>query len=149
MTPRILVLNGPNLNLLGTREPEQYGRETLADLANSCADSARALGLDIEFRQTNHEGELIDWIHAARGRCAGIVINPGAWTHTSVAIRDALVASELPVIEVHLSNVHKREPFRHISFVSSIAVGVICGLGSHGYQMALAHFGQMFAEQAA
>lgn len=149
MTPRILVLNGPNLNLLGTREPEQYGRETLADLANSCADSARALGLDIEFRQTNHEGELIDWIHAARGRCAGIVINPGAWTHTSVAIRDALVASELPVIEVHLSNVHKREPFRHISFVSSIAVGVICGLGSHGYRMALAHFGQMFAEQPA
>lgn len=149
MTPRILVLNGPNLNLLGTREPEQYGRETLADLANSCADSARDLGLDIEFRQTNHEGELIDWIHAARGRCAGIVINPGAWTHTSVAIRDALVASELPVIEVHLSNVHKREPFRHISFVSSIAVGVICGLGSHGYRMALAHFGQMFVEQAA
>ena len=149
MTPRILVLNGPNLNLLGTREPEQYGRETLADLASSCADSARDLGLDIEFRQTNHEGELIDWIHAARGRCAGIVINPGAWTHTSVAIRDALVASELPVIEVHLSNVHKREPFRHISFVSSIAVGVICGLGSHGYRMALAHFGQMFAEQAA
>lgn len=149
MTPRILVLNGPNLNLLGTREPEQYGRETLADLANSCADSARALGLDIEFRQTNHEGELIDWIHAARGRCAGIVINPGAWTHTSVAIRDALVASELPVIEVHLSNVHKREPFRHISFVSSIAVGVICGLGSHGYRMALAHFGQMLAEQPA
>lgn len=149
MTPRILVLNGPNLNLLGTREPEQYGRETLADLANSCADSARDLGLDIEFRQTNHEGELIDWIHAARGRCAGIVINPGAWTHTSVAIRDALVASELPVIEVHLSNVHKREPFRHISFVSSIAVGVICGLGSHGYRMALAHFGQMFAEQTA
>ncbi|MGG5288982.1 type II 3-dehydroquinate dehydratase [Pseudomonas shirazensis] len=149
MTPRILVLNGPNLNLLGTREPEQYGRETLADLANSCADSARDMGLDIEFRQTNHEGELIDWIHAARGRCAGIVINPGAWTHTSVAIRDALVASELPVIEVHLSNVHKREPFRHISFVSSIAVGVICGLGSHGYRMALAHFGQMFVEQAA
>ncbi|MBV4500268.1 type II 3-dehydroquinate dehydratase [Pseudomonas shirazensis] len=149
MTPRILVLNGPNLNLLGTREPEQYGRETLADLANSCADSARALGLDIEFRQTNHEGELIDWIHAARGRCAGIVINPGAWTHTSVAIRDALVASEVPVIEVHLSNVHKREPFRHISFVSSIAVGVICGLGSHGYRMALAHFGQMLAEQPA
>lgn len=149
MTPRIVVLNGPNLNLLGTREPEQYGRETLADLANSCADSARALGLDIEFRQTNHEGELIDWIHAARGRCAGIVINPGAWTHTSVAIRDALVASEVPVIEVHLSNVHKREPFRHISFVSSIAVGVICGLGSHGYRMALAHFGQMLAEQPA
>ena len=110
MKPLILVLNGPNLNMLGTREPAQYGHETLADLAQGCADTAQAHGLEIEFRQTNHEGELIDWIHAARGRCAGIVINPGAWTHTSVAIRDALVASELPVIEVHLSNVHKREP---------------------------------------
>ncbi|HCP29196.1 type II 3-dehydroquinate dehydratase [Pseudomonas fulva] len=149
MTPRILVLNGPNLNLLGTREPDQYGRETFSDLANSCGASARDLGLDIEFRQTNHEGELIEWIHAARSRCAGIVINPGAWTHTSVAIRDALVASELPVIEVHLSNVHKREPFRHNSFVSSIAVGVICGLGSAGYRMALAHFGHMCVERAA
>ncbi|RJT90880.1 type II 3-dehydroquinate dehydratase, partial [Arthrobacter frigidicola] len=100
MNPLILVLNGPNLNMLGTREPAQYGHETLADLAQSCADTAHGHGLEIEFRQTNHEGELIDWIHAARGRCAGIVINPGAWTHTSVAIRDALVASELPVIEV-------------------------------------------------
>ncbi|MCY1529707.1 3-dehydroquinate dehydratase [compost metagenome] len=98
----------------------------------------------MEFRQTNHEGELIDWIHQARGRCAGILINPAAWTHTSVAIRDALVASELPVIEVHLSNVHKREEFRHHSFVSAIAVGVICGLGSQGYSLALQHFGQLF-----
>ncbi|MDR0208732.1 MAG: type II 3-dehydroquinate dehydratase [Pseudomonas putida] len=149
MTPRILVLNGPNLNLLGTREPDQYGRETLADLAQGCADYAQALDLQIEFRQTNHEGELIDWIHAARGRCAGILINPGAWTHTSVAIRDALVASELPVIEVHLSNVHKREPFRHVSFVSSIAEGVICGLGSHGYRLALTHFAQLLKEPCA
>lgn len=149
MTPRILVLNGPNLNLLGTREPEQYGRETLADLANGCADTARQLDMEIEFRQTNHEGELIDWIHAARGRCNGILSNPGAWTHTSVAIRDALVACELPVIEVHLSNVHKREPFRHISFVSSIAVGVICGLGSQGYRLALAHFAELLGERAA
>lgn len=149
MTPRILVLNGPNLNLLGTREPDQYGRETLADLAQGCADCAQALDLQIEFRQTNHEGELIDWIHAARGRCVGILINPGAWTHTSVAIRDALVASELPVIEVHLSNVHKREPFRHVSFVSSIAEGVICGLGSHGYRLALAHFAQLLKEPCA
>ncbi|MEX5363168.1 type II 3-dehydroquinate dehydratase [Pseudomonas guariconensis] len=146
MTPRILVLNGPNLNLLGTREPDQYGQETLADLAQGCADCAHALGLEIEFRQTNQEGELIDWTHAARGRCAGILINPGAWTHTSVAIRDALAASELPVIEVHLSNVHKREPFRHLSFVSSIAVGVICGLGSHGYRLALTHFAQLLKE---
>ena len=140
MKPLILVLNGPNLNMLGTREPAQYGRETLADLAQSCADTAHANGLEIEFRQTNHEGELIDWIHAARGRCAGIVINPGAWTHTSVAIRDALVASEVPVIEVHLSNVHAREAFRHHSFVSPIAKAVLAGFGSHGYHLALEHF---------
>ncbi|QCI12024.1 type II 3-dehydroquinate dehydratase [Pseudomonas putida] len=149
MKPLILVLNGPNLNMLGTREPGQYGHETLADLGQRCAVAAQTHGLEIEFRQTNHEGELIDWIHAARARCAGILINPGAWTHTSVAIRDALVASELPVIEVHLSNVHKREPFRHVSFVSSIAVGVICGLGSQGYRMALSYFGELFKEQAA
>lgn len=100
MTPCILVLNGPNLNLLGTREPATYGHETLADISRLCADTAAEHGLKIEFRQTNHEGELLDWIHAARGRCAGILINPAAWTHTSVAIRDALVASELPVMEV-------------------------------------------------
>ena len=137
MKPLILVLNGPNLNMLGTREPAQYGHETLADLAQGCADTAHAHGLEIEFRQTNHEGELIDWIHQARGQHAGIVINPGAWTHTSVAIRDALVASELPVIEVHLSNVHAREPFRHHSYLSDVAKGVICGLGADGYQFAL------------
>lgn len=143
MKPLILVLNGPNLNMLGTREPAQYGHETLADLAQGCADTAHAHGLEIEFRQTNHEGELIDWIHAARGRCAGIVINPGAWTHTSVAIRDALAAVELPVIEVHLSNVHKREEFRHHSFVSGIAVGVLAGFGSNGYRLALDHFAHL------
>ncbi|MHC6225066.1 type II 3-dehydroquinate dehydratase [Pseudomonas sp. X10] len=149
MKPRILVLNGPNLNLLGTREPATYGHETLADLARFCADSAHECGLEIEFRQTNHEGELLDWIHGARGRCAGILINPAAWTHTSVAIRDALVASELPVIEVHLSNVHKREPFRHLSFVSAIAVGVICGLGSQGYSLGLQYFAQSLKEAGA
>ena len=142
MTPCNLVLNGPNLNLLGTREPATYGHETLADISRLCADTAAEHGLKIEFRQTKHEGELLDWIHAARGRCAGILINPAAWTHTSVAIRDALVASELPVIEVHLSNVHKREPFRHHSFVSPIAVGVICGLGSQGYRLGLQYFAQ-------
>ncbi|TBU88842.1 type II 3-dehydroquinate dehydratase [Phytopseudomonas dryadis] len=140
MPPIVLILNGPNLNMLGTREPATYGHETLADIANLCADTAAELGLASEFRQTNHEAELIDWIHKARGRCAGIVINPAAWTHTSVAIRDALVASEVPVIEVHLSNVHKREAFRHHSFVSPIAVGVIAGLGSNGYRAALQHF---------
>ncbi|MCW2292952.1 3-dehydroquinate dehydratase-2 [Pseudomonas sp. BIGb0408] len=143
MAPIVLILNGPNLNMLGTREPETYGHETLADISRLCAETAEPLGLATEFRQTNHEAELIDWIHKARGRCAGIEINPAAWTHTSVAIRDALVASELPVIEVHLSNVHKREAFRHHSFVSPIALGVICGLGSGGYRAALQHFSQL------
>jgi 3-dehydroquinate dehydratase-2 len=143
MSPTVLVLNGPNLNLLGSREPATYGHETLADISSLCSRTADELGLAIEFRQTNHEGELLDWIHQARGRCAGILINPAAWTHTSVAIRDALLASELPVIEVHLSNVHQREAFRHVSFVSAIAVGVICGLGSNGYRLALQHFSQL------
>ncbi|MGA8138000.1 MULTISPECIES: type II 3-dehydroquinate dehydratase [Pseudomonas] len=143
MTHVILVLNGPNLNMLGTREPATYGYETLADVADLCERTAASHGLQIEFRQTNHEGELIDWIHQSRGRCGGIVINPAAWTHTSVAIRDALIAAELPVIEVHLSNVHKREEFRHHSFVSAIAVGVICGMGTHGYRLALEHFAHL------
>ena len=145
MTRTVLVLNGPNLNMLGTREPATYGHETLADIADQCVRTAAGLGFEVDFRQTNHEGELIDWIHQARGRCSGILINPAAWTHTSVALRDALVAAELPVIEVHLSNVHKREVFRHHSLVSAIAVGVICGLGSQGYSLALQHFGQLFS----
>ena len=139
----ILILNGPNLNLLGTREPATYGYETLADIEALCQARADELGLRVEFKQTNHEGQLIDWIHQARGRCAGIVINPAAWTHTSVAIRDALAAVELPVIEVHLSNVHKREEFRHHSFVSGIAVGVLAGFGSNGYRLALDHFAHL------
>jgi 3-dehydroquinate dehydratase-2 len=143
MSHLILVLNGPNLNMLGTREPATYGHETLADVEALCQRSAAEQGLEVEFRQTNHEGQLIDWIHQARGRCAGILINPGAWTHTSVAIRDALVAAELPVIEVHLSNVHKREEFRHHSFVSGVAVGVLCGFGTHGYRMGLTHFAHL------
>ncbi len=139
MPRTVLVLNGPNLNMLGTREPATYGHETLADIAELCRRTGSALDLSVEFEQTNHEGQLIDWIHQARGRCAAIVINPGAWTHTSVAIRDALVASELPVIEVHLSNVHKREEFRHHSYVSGIAVAVLAGFGSNGYRMAVEH----------
>jgi 3-dehydroquinate dehydratase-2 len=139
MSPIVLVLNGPNLNLLGTREPGVYGHETLPDIADLCGQTAREEGLNVEFRQTNHEGELLDWIHGARQRCAAIVINPAAWTQTSVAIRDALVASELPVIEVHLSNVHTREAFRHHSFVSGIAQAVLCGFGSNGYRLALQH----------
>ncbi len=142
----LLVLNGPNLNLLGTREPATYGHETLDDIAALCQRTGAESGLEIEFRQTNHEGELIDWIHQARGRCAGILINPAAWTHTSVAIRDALAAVELPVIEVHLSNVHKREEFRHHSFVSAIAVGVIAGLGSGGYRAGIQHFAKLLQE---
>lgn len=143
MNHSLLVLNGPNLNMLGTREPATYGHETLADIGQMCQHTASRHELQLEFRQTNHEGELIDWIHQARGHYAGVVINPGAWTHTSVAIRDALVASELPVIEVHLSNVHKREEFRHHSFVSGIALAVLCGFGSNGYRLAIEHFAHL------
>lgn len=143
MKTSVLILNGPNLNMLGTREPTTYGHETLADIAALCQRSADNLGLSIEFRQTNHEGVMIDWIHEARGQYGGILINPGAWTHTSVAIRDALVASELPIVEVHLSNVHKRESFRHHSFVTPIAVGVIAGFGSQGYRLGLEYFAHL------
>lgn len=143
MSHLILVLNGPNLNMLGTREPATYGHETLADVEALCQRTGAEQGLEVEFRQTNHEGQLIDWIHQARGRCAGILINPGAWTHTSVAIRDALVAAELPVIEVHISNVHKREEFRHHSFVSGVAVAVLCGFGTNGYRLGLTHFAHL------
>jgi 3-dehydroquinate dehydratase-2 len=117
MASTLLVLNGPNLNMLGTREPAVYGKETLADVEAQCRAVAQAHGLGLEFEQTNHEGQMIDWIHQARGRIAGIVINPGAWTHTSIALHDALVAAEVPVLEVHISNVHKRESFRHHSYV--------------------------------
>ena len=136
-TAVILVLNGPNLNLLGSRQPEVYGRDSLADIEKSCRRRAGELGVGLEFRQSNHEGELIDWIQQARGKMAGIVINPAGYSHSSVALLDALVASELPVIEVHLSNIFKREAFRHHSFVSEAARGVICGLGPRGYLLAL------------
>jgi 3-dehydroquinate dehydratase-2 len=133
----ILVLNGPNLNMLGKRQPEIYGRETLADVEDACRKEAERLGINIEFGQSNHEGALVDLIQAAREKNAGIVINAGAYTHTSVALLDALNAAELPVIEVHLSNIYKRESFRHHSYISPAAVGVIAGLGSHGYLLAL------------
>jgi len=135
--PTILILNGPNLNLLGVREPQTYGRETLADIEEACLERAEQVGLTIEFRQSNHEGQLIDWIQEARETADGIVINAGALTHTSIAIHDALIAAELPVIEVHLSNIYRRESFRHHSFVSPVAKGVIAGLGPHGYELAL------------
>jgi 3-dehydroquinate dehydratase II len=133
----ILVLNGPNLNLLGVREPETYGRDTLADIEEACLERAAELGLAVEFRQSNHEGQLVDWIQEARETADGIVLNPGGYTHTSVAILDALRASELPIIEVHLSNIHRRESYRRRSYVSEAAQGIICGLGAHGYLLAL------------
>ncbi len=137
MSKPIYILNGPNLNLLGLRQPEIYGRETLDDVAAACAALAKALGLAIRFHQSNHEGQLVDWVHEARGQGAGIIINPAAYTHTSVAILDALQAFDGPVLEVHISNVHKREVFRHHSYVSLRADGVIAGFGTEGYLLAL------------
>ncbi|MCD9199598.1 type II 3-dehydroquinate dehydratase [Aeromicrobium wangtongii] len=134
---RLLLVNGPNLNLLGTREPDVYGHDTLADVEALVASTAAEAGLDVRAVQSNHEGVLIDAIHAAREDCAGIVINPGAFTHTSIALRDALLAVGLPVAEVHLSNVHAREPFRHHSYVSDIASCVVVGAGVHGYAFAV------------
>ena len=137
MSRIVAVLNGPNLNLLGKRQPEIYGRETLADVEADCRRVAAELGFAIEFRQSNREYEIIDWIHGCRGRAAAIVINPAAFTHTSVAILDALHAFEGPIIEVHISNVHKREEFRHHSYVSGVAAAVIVGCGVQGYDFAL------------
>ena len=132
------ILNGPNLNLLGTREPGIYGSLTLADIEASCRDKAAALGFSaVEFRQSNHEGVLVDWIQEAGRRGAGVVMNPGAYTHTSIALHDAIKGTGVPVIEVHISNVHARESFRHRSFVSPVAAGVIVGLGPLGYTLAL------------
>lgn len=137
MAKRILVLNGPNLNLLGVREPATYGTQTLADIDKLCKAEGKALGLTVTTRQSNHEGELVTWIQEAMGKFEAIVINPAAYSHTSVAIHDALRAVGLPVVEVHLSNIHAREPFRHHSYVSAVALGVICGFGAAGYKLAL------------
>jgi len=133
----ILVLNGPNLNLLGTREPEHYGAATLADIEDSLSSAASAAEITLDFFQTNAEHELVEKVHSARSNVDFIIINPAAFTHTSVALRDALSAVEIPFIEVHLSNVHAREAFRHNSYLSDIATGVICGLGAQGYELAL------------
>lgn len=133
----ILILNGPNLNLLGTRQPEVYGHTTLADIEALCRDKAKALGIVIAFEQSNNEGTLVDHIHGARGTHDGIILNAGAYTHTSIAIMDAISSVELPVVELHLSNIHAREEFRHRSYIARVALGVICGFGAGGYPLAM------------
>jgi 3-dehydroquinate dehydratase-2 len=138
----VLVLNGPNLNLLGTRRPEVYGSTTLADVEEMCREAGGKLGLDVEFRQSNHEGQLIDWIHECgaavkAGTSIGAVFNPGAYTHTSVALHDAIEGASVPLIETHISNVHARDEFRHHSFISPVARGIVVGFGVHGYVLAI------------
>ena len=148
MSRLVYVLNGPNLNLLGRRQPAIYGYETLADVEAECRRVAAEHGLDVRFHQSNREYEIIDWIHEARETAGGIVINPAAFTHTSVAILDALNTFEGPVIEIHISNVHKREAFRHHSYVSLRADGVMAGFGTHGYQLALRHLARLIDQTA-
>lgn len=143
---QILVLHGPNLNLLGRREPDVYGRQTLAEIDRSIVSLGVDLGLRVTCFQSNHEGELIDQVHrAATDGVAGLIINPGGFTHTSVALRDAVSGTGLPTIEVHLSNIHARESFRHLSYLAPVVIGQICGLGSHGYLLALRHLASKLA----
>jgi 3-dehydroquinate dehydratase-2 len=137
MTQIVYILNGPNLNLLGAREPDIYGHTTLEDVENTTQQAGNSARLSIHFRQSNEEGALVNWIQEARDKAAGLIINAAGYTHTSVAIMDALIAAEIPIIEVHLSNIYKREDFRHHSYVSKTATGVICGFGAHGYVMAV------------
>ncbi len=137
MSNIIIVINGPNLNMLGKREPGIYGGKTLKDIENDCVHAGAELGFSVEFRQSNHEGVLVDWLHEAGERAAGVVINPGAYSHTSIALHDAIRAISTPVVEVHISNIHAREEFRHKSMVSPAAKGMICGFGPYGYVMAL------------
>ena len=141
MSNSVLILNGPNLNMLGTREPEHYGRETLSQIADRCRKLGAELGWEIDFRQSNNEGELVTWVQDAAQAHQAIILNAGAYTHTSIAIHDALKAIGVPVIEVHLSNIFQREEFRHTSYISSLADGVICGFGSIGYELALRTLG--------
>lgn len=147
MAGTVLVLNGPNLNLLGTREPDVYGAETLADIEAKCRARAAGLKLELEFRQTNTEGQLVDWVQQARGHFDVLIVNAGAYTHTSVALLDALKAVGLPTIEVHLSNIHQREEFRHNSYVSKVARGMIAGFGGFGYEMALEAAARMLSNK--
>ncbi|MBT3360734.1 MAG: type II 3-dehydroquinate dehydratase [Rhodospirillales bacterium] len=143
MGKHILVLNGPNLNLLGTRQPEVYGHTTLADVEEMCRKKAKALGITVDCRQSNYEGQFVDWIQEYKGKFDGILYNPGAYTHTSVAIHDAIAGVEAKVVEVHVSNIHQRESFRHHSYVSLVAVGVIAGLGVIGYELGLEALARM------
>lgn len=145
MSKLIYILNGPNLNLLGQREPEIYGTTTLADIETMATARAKAHGLTVSFHQSNHEGELVDLCHEAREKAAGLIVNLGAFTHTSIAIFDALSAVEKPIIEVHLSNIYARESFRHKSYVSPLAQGVICGLGAQGYELAMDGMAQILS----
>jgi 3-dehydroquinate dehydratase-2 len=145
--PLVAVLNGPNLNMLGLRQPEVYGTATLDDVEALCAEAAEQLGLAIDFRQTNGEGELVTWVQECRGRASGIVINPAGYTTTSIALLDALLSVELPVIEIHITNIHRREEFRQHSYVSKAAVGVIAGLGIQGYGLALRAMAELIEEK--
>jgi len=149
MAKTLYVLNGPNLNLLGTREPQTYGRANLGDVEKLCRDTAKRFGLALEFRQSNHEGQIVDWIQeASQKKAAGIVLNPAGYTTTSVAILDAILAVQLPVIEVHISNIHARESFRHHSYVSRVARAVICGFGIEGYALAISGLAGMVGAKA-
>jgi 3-dehydroquinate dehydratase-2 len=149
MANTVFVLNGPNLNLLGTREPQIYGHATLADVETLCRTTAEQHGLTVEFRQSNHEGQLVDWIQEAIAKAAvGLIINPAGYTTTSIAILDALLMMKAPVIEIHITNIHAREPFRHHSYISKAARGVICGLGVQGYALAIAGLAAMSKAKA-
>jgi 3-dehydroquinate dehydratase-2 len=149
VSPKILVLNGPNLNMLGQREPDIYGATTLEDIKRQVDARAAALKLSVDFRQTNDEGELVTWIQGARGAAQGLIINAAAYTHTSVAVLDALLACGVPVVEVHLSNIYRREEFRHHSYVSRAATGIICGFGAQGYVLALDALAKLLGETKA
>jgi len=146
-SPKILILNGPNLNMLGTRETAIYGTDTLADIERMCARRAKELSLAVDFRQSNLEGELVTWVQQARTGAAGIVINPGAYGHTSIALLDALRMTDKPVIELHLSNIHRREPFRHHTYTSQAATGIICGFGAHGYVLAVEAMAKLISKK--
>jgi 3-dehydroquinate dehydratase-2 len=149
MASSIYILNGPNLNLLGTREPDLYGKATLADIEKLCRATAKKYGLEIDFRQTNIEGELVNWLQEARTKAAGVILNAGAYTHTSIAIHDALRATTMPVVEVHLSNPFAREQFRHHSYISGVAKGVFCGFGAQSYVLAIDALASVLSSQPA